>query len=581
MTVVRRPASIWPPASLGQMLHRPRFWQSDAEWRRCVSTADGRDVRRAPIRHGPCRHLQPHCIHSLMRIRTHAPHRRLPAIQRAVLIGLSSAYGAAARTYARCVVGSRAPIPVVCVGSVLAGGSGKTPVAHAIVRFVTALVNARESEGIAGEKDWAVSTQKVTQGPTELTDQCPHVICRGYGGYEVGPLRVNTAAHDARRVGDEPLLHAAVGPTWVSRSRLAGVRAAAAAGGAIAVLDDGLQHFQLLPDFSLLVLRTPSASALGNGRTLPAGPLREHPAEALRRADAIVILSDCPLCDTGCENGTTHTGSRAYTGADAPTEAHAGDAQAGFRSGASHGHAAGGGMQYTPPSSAPPPSASTPSSTMAAKLPLRPRLLPAALDELTTSGSPSTDARALERRLLRLATSGSHDGRGSGGNGRSAAHPHVPDVLHAALLPTAASIAALSDLAVIGFSASASPESFARTLEHVVTGCGHAAKVARGECGQLGREVDGRRGGRVLALYAYPDHAHIADSELQWLLAQAQQHGAVLVATSKDRVRLPAWARPQVLELEVCVKWERASATRLAALLSERVLNSSRRATGS
>jgi tetraacyldisaccharide 4'-kinase len=190
-------------------------------------------------------------------------------VQRVALDVLSRAYEGLLAAHARALHGSRAPIATVCVGSVVAGGSGKTPVAEAVAAL------ARAASGGALQ---------------------PHVVCRGYGGHERGPLRVVRTRHEAAAVGDEALLHAAAGPTWVARRRLAGVRAAAAAGAELAVLDDGLQHRRLLPDLSLLVVRAQAAHArrspLGNCRLLPAGPLRERPASALRRVDAIVILDD-------------------------------------------------------------------------------------------------------------------------------------------------------------------------------------------------------------------------------------------------------------------------------------------------
>lgn len=457
------------------------------------------------------------------------------------------AYAAASRAHARAVPCARALIPTVCVGSVVAGGSGKTPVAQALVRFSRAL-----AEGAGG-------------GPARSVCARPHVVCRGYGGREVGPLRVDAAAHGARRVGDEARLHAASAPTWVARSRLAGVCAAAAQGASVAILDDGLQHWRLLPDVALLVLRTPAALALGNGRALPAGPLRESPADALRRVDAVVILSDALEGE-----GTA------------------------YAAGAAGGGGCDGGVDGAAPRAAP----DTPRAAIGrGALPLN---LPAALEQLTTAAAPSADARALEAEVLRLcapariAGSGSeHSGSGADCGGAAArAEPPAepPTILHAVLLPTDASRAALGGLDVVGFCASASPESFCRVLAGVTGETGRGARPGqpRGVDGQgrtrasQARTEDseprgpqfGKSGhhGHVHAVYAYPDHAHLEDSELHWLLARAAERGAALVSTSKDRARLPAWAAPRVLELEVRVAWERESAARLAAILTSRLL---------
>jgi tetraacyldisaccharide 4'-kinase len=152
----------------------------------------------------------------------------------------------------------RAPVPVICVGNLVVGGAGKTPV-------VLALVELLRQTGIA-----------------------PHVVMRGYGGRLTGPARVDPANHDAVAVGDEAVLAAAQAPTWVARDRAAGVRAAAAAGAGAVLLDDGFQNSSVAKDLSLLVVD--ATYGFGNGRLLPAGPLRERIEAGLARADAIVLL---------------------------------------------------------------------------------------------------------------------------------------------------------------------------------------------------------------------------------------------------------------------------------------------------
>ena len=150
--------------------------------------------------------------------------------------------------------------PVVCVGNIVAGGAGKTPVASAV--------------GAALARRGAA----------------PHFLSRGYGGSVRGPIRVDRSRHGFRDVGDEPLLLDGIAPVWIARDRLAGARAAVAAGAGILVMDDGFQNFSLQKDFSLLVVDGPYG--MGNGRLIPAGPLREPPRAALARADAVVLVGE-------------------------------------------------------------------------------------------------------------------------------------------------------------------------------------------------------------------------------------------------------------------------------------------------
>jgi tetraacyldisaccharide 4'-kinase len=173
---------------------------------------------------------------------------------------LGAAYGLAGRLRRRLARPARAAVPVLCVGNLVAGGAGKTPVAMALAAALIAL----------GRR--------------------PHLLCRGYGGRLRGPVRVDPAWHDAAAVGDEALLLAGTAPTWCGRDRVAAARAAVAAGADLLIMDDGLQNPRLHQDLAFLVVD--GGFGFGNRRLLPAGPLREPIAAGLARASAIVQLGD-------------------------------------------------------------------------------------------------------------------------------------------------------------------------------------------------------------------------------------------------------------------------------------------------
>ena len=183
---------------------------------------------------------------------------RPPGIAAALLAPTAAAYAAIARRRWQTTTPVRAAIPVLCVGNLVAGGAGKTPVALSILAQM-------QEQGIAG-----------------------HALTRGYGGRLAGPVRVDLAVHDAGAVGDEAMLLAASAPTWVARYRPAGAAAAADSGAAAVVMDDGFQNPSLAKDLSILVVD--GGVGFGNGRLLPAGPLREPVSTGLARAQAVVVL---------------------------------------------------------------------------------------------------------------------------------------------------------------------------------------------------------------------------------------------------------------------------------------------------
>jgi tetraacyldisaccharide 4'-kinase len=121
------------------------------------------------------------------------------------------------------------------------------------------------------------------------------VVSRGYGGVEPRTPRRVAPGDDPAICGDEPLLIATVTgqPVWICRDRLAAARAAVAAGAQVVIADDGLQHYRLRRDLEIVVVD--GRRGFGNGRCLPAGPLREPPAR-LEDADLTVCngAGKCP-----------------------------------------------------------------------------------------------------------------------------------------------------------------------------------------------------------------------------------------------------------------------------------------------
>ncbi len=154
---------------------------------------------------------------------------------------------------------SRLPVPVIVIGNISVGGTGKTPLALWLVRQLLDL-------------GWH-----------------PGIISRGYGGTADRIMRV-VADSDPVKVGDEPLLLAQnlPCPVWIGKDRPAAGKALLAAhpDTDILISDDGLQHLALFRNLEIAVID--AARGTGNGFLLPAGPLRE-PLSRLKCVDAVVI----------------------------------------------------------------------------------------------------------------------------------------------------------------------------------------------------------------------------------------------------------------------------------------------------
>jgi tetraacyldisaccharide 4'-kinase len=155
-------------------------------------------------------------------------------------------------------------IPVISLGNISVGGTGKTPLAHLIRAELTAMLGGHVA-----------------------------IVSRGYGGSLEGPVLVDPAKHSASEIGDEPLMLAADGPVIVAKDRRAGGLFAVAAGMKAIVLDDAHQNPALVKDLSIVVVDGPTG--FGNGHLVPAGPLREPVAKGLARADLVITMG--PVSD--------------------------------------------------------------------------------------------------------------------------------------------------------------------------------------------------------------------------------------------------------------------------------------------
>jgi tetraacyldisaccharide 4'-kinase len=201
-------------------------------------------------------------------------------VRPAPLTGAAALLGAASKLYEKGLQKDQArlrksraklPVPVISIGNLSVGGTGKTPITIRICEFLLA----------AGYR--------------------PAVLTRGYGRRGGSPGRVPVAG-DAGELsncfGDEPVMMSAYLPSvpvWVGKDRAATGKAALAENSAdLLILDDGFQHLSLERDLDIVLLDC--RSPFGNGRLLPVGPLREPPSH-LARADAFVITHADGDCD--------------------------------------------------------------------------------------------------------------------------------------------------------------------------------------------------------------------------------------------------------------------------------------------
>lgn len=171
-------------------------------------------------------------------------------------------YGVAFRIHQGTKRAQKVPIPVVCVGNLVAGGTGKTPSAVAILSQL-------RDKGLA---------------------KSPFFLLRGYGGAERGPLLVDPENHTAWDVGDEALILAQHAPTIVSADRVEGAKLGMQHGADMVVMDDGLQNPGIHKDLKIVVIN--GEMGFGNRKIMPAGPMREPLESGLEKADAFMLIGD-------------------------------------------------------------------------------------------------------------------------------------------------------------------------------------------------------------------------------------------------------------------------------------------------
>ena len=184
---------------------------------------------------------------------------RKAGVRATLLAPLAAGYGAVAAGR-MSKAGTRAGIPVLCVGNFTLGGAGKTPATMAIAKMLTE----------AGERVFCLS--------------------RGYGGSHAGPKLVDAHADTADQVGDEALLLARAAPTIIARDRVMGAALARAKGASVVAMDDGLQNGSIAKDFTLAVVD--GRRGIGNGCVFPAGPLRAPLAAQLARVNALLVVGE-------------------------------------------------------------------------------------------------------------------------------------------------------------------------------------------------------------------------------------------------------------------------------------------------
>lgn len=188
-------------------------------------------------------------------------HSPVPASEK-ILGVVSALYKAAFQVHHLIKSPAHVGVPVLCIGNIVAGGTGKTPTSLALLETI---------------KKHALFKN-------------PHFLIRGYGGAEMGPLLVDLKHHSAWDVGDEALILAQRAPTVIGGDRVASAQLAVEHGADVLILDDGLQNPGIYKDIKLVVIN--GEMGFGNGKLMPAGPLRQSLDEGLGMADGFILIGE-------------------------------------------------------------------------------------------------------------------------------------------------------------------------------------------------------------------------------------------------------------------------------------------------
>lgn len=183
-----------------------------------------------------------------------------PTLAETMLSPLAALYNIAHRWNQNSKMPYTSSVPVICIGNAVAGGSGKTPTATAIQKLLKA------------------------DKPNAF------FLTRGYKGAIKHTTLVDFALHGAEQVGDEAMLLARHAPTIKSISRPNGLKLAETQNADVVILDDGLQNNSVSKTISFCVID--GETGLGNGKTIPAGPLREQLSAILAKIDGFILIGE-------------------------------------------------------------------------------------------------------------------------------------------------------------------------------------------------------------------------------------------------------------------------------------------------